>query len=859
MSTGRPQGVSGLADVVRLWAGALAAGMPDDGQPPRHWITALDPARRPPQQVVDVLPAVPASSSIPVVSAVKSEMPTTGRSMARLQAPQLVVTGAESSDEAAVAQHVARQRASERFAPLSKEDYGPLAAAVPPWPALAPRSRWWPRLREFAPMLEGGLDVGRLVAMLARGEAPQHLPHLRLRGLHHHLWVVRDQSRPMVPFQNDFDSLERDLHRHPVALRTTVQPFGGAPPTVPAGVDAVLVLSDLGAASPGAEACAGGWRDWALKLVGRGLTVQAWAPVSAAVVGVSLAKALPVVPWHEASRFRPCRGGGGRVSTVVEGREEPGATGLLPWLAPAQGIEPALLRRTRRAAGGVGQPEWEAALWHGGPEVAAGEQVMQIRPSRAGHWRRAFERLTPAEQQVVWELLEQQHGHLPRSTLLTERLVWGAHAQAQACKANATMLADARRWLDRLAGQEHRHRATAGPPLHGEFLRGLLLRNAADAAFGHALEDVVVPLAAAVGLIGYNQGVSDQAWLAARSGDRPVDDVPWRLVWADPSGDGMLRREGRTAGDLGPWPVLVGEGQGEALWRPTDGVLQPLRTEVSAQAGTLFLPDVTGQFAPRRLDVLVRQPWQEALGRDRYGVFCEVVVADQRIRLRYIPPGTFLMGSPKDVDFEEEQPQHPVTLTESVWLADTPCTQAQWQALMGNNPSHFHEGPDTSRRPVEQVNIDDIEQFLKRLQDLLPQGCVAMLPSEARWEYAAQAGTNTAYWWGNEPDDSKANWKQQQDGTTPVDRYPPNPWGLHDMHGNVWEWCADGQRSYESLSVVNPMGDTGGEARVVRGGSWFLRPGGARVASRFERRRDIRFRGLGFRLALRSSSPGRDA
>lgn len=244
-----------------------------------------------------------------------------------------------------------------------------------------------------------------------------------------------------------------------------------------------------------------------------------------------------------------------------------------------------------------------------------------------------------------------------------------------------------------------------------------------------------------------------------------------------------------------------------------------------------------------------------------FGTFPPLV---SELAFRYLPPATFLMGSPEGVGDEDEHPQHPVTLSQGIWLAETPCTQALWQAVMGSNPSHFKQGQEARQRPVEKVSWDDVQKFLAKLNTLLPEGCEAVLPTEAQWEYACRAGTLTAYSWGDEPDDSRANFDSRggkywegEEATSPVDRYPPNPWGLRDLHGNVWEWCADDRRSYEQGTVRDPSGRTGGGYRVMRGGSWFTRPVYARSACRCGGHRDERLHSLGFRFALRSSShPG---
>lgn len=229
-----------------------------------------------------------------------------------------------------------------------------------------------------------------------------------------------------------------------------------------------------------------------------------------------------------------------------------------------------------------------------------------------------------------------------------------------------------------------------------------------------------------------------------------------------------------------------------------------------------------------------------------------------RVYFRYIPPGTFLQGSPQGIDEEDEYPQHPVTLTKGFWLAETPCTQALWQAVMGENPSHFKHEEDAPRRPVENVSWNHVADFLKELVRLLPAGFEAVLPTESQWEYACRAGTLTAYWWGDEPEDSRANWDKQHGSTTDVQRYPPNPWGLYDMHGNVWECCRDAKRKYDAEPARDPERSDARGFHVVRGGSWSRPPSFARAPYRGGGYRGIASQIQGFRFALWSLS-GPDA
>ena len=140
--------------------------------------------------------------------------------------------------------------------------------------------------------------------------------------------------------------------------------------------------------------------------------------------------------------------------------------------------------------------------------------------------------------------------------------------------------------------------------------------------------------------------------------------------------------------------------------------------------------------------------WADAWGEDRqFGPFVILELprpgggAPVRQRWRWVPPGSFVMGSPPDEPgrFKDEGPEHWVTLTRGYWIADTPCTQAFWEAVMGENPSHFRD----PLRPVEQVSWDDVQVFLGRLNERVP-GLQATLPTEAQWEYACRAGSQTA-------------------------------------------------------------------------------------------------------------------
>ncbi|MBQ9344322.1 MAG: formylglycine-generating enzyme family protein [Kiritimatiellae bacterium] len=206
-----------------------------------------------------------------------------------------------------------------------------------------------------------------------------------------------------------------------------------------------------------------------------------------------------------------------------------------------------------------------------------------------------------------------------------------------------------------------------------------------------------------------------------------------------------------------------------------------------------------------------------------------------QMEMAWCPAGTFMMGS-NDGD-SDERPVHEVTLTKGFWMAKSEVTQAQWKSVMGNNPSVF-EGDDL---PVENVSWDDCQEFCEKTG--------LQLPTEAQWEYACRAGSTGEYAGTGNLDDM--GWYDGNSGnrTHPVGQKQPNAWGLYDMHGNVWEWCADWYGDYPDGSVTDPKGASSGSGRVYRGGCWGHFADYCRSAYRGDGHPSVRDRSLGFRPA----------
>ncbi len=254
-----------------------------------------------------------------------------------------------------------------------------------------------------------------------------------------------------------------------------------------------------------------------------------------------------------------------------------------------------------------------------------------------------------------------------------------------------------------------------------------------------------------------------------------------------------------------------------------------------------------------RIAILVgpgRPAWSSAAGRDEFGLWADLTITGVTQRLRYVPAGTFLMGSPEDeYGHERDETQVRVTLSQSLWLADTECTQGLWTAVAGLDDSRF-KGLEN---PVERVSWNDAKAFCVTLSTQVP-GLRARLPTEAEWEYACRAGVAgpfISHVGALEADKlDTIVWFAGTTATTQgVKRRFGNRLALFDMHGNVWEWCEDRYGTYSPTAVTDPVGREQ-EARVARGGSWGDRADRLRAANRLAVRPDMRTLYLGLRLAV---------
>lgn len=231
----------------------------------------------------------------------------------------------------------------------------------------------------------------------------------------------------------------------------------------------------------------------------------------------------------------------------------------------------------------------------------------------------------------------------------------------------------------------------------------------------------------------------------------------------------------------------------------------------------------------------------------------------------YVPRGEFLMGNPDSPNGSGKNDQvHRVKITHGFWIATTEITQEQWKKVMGEaeihpeKPSPFWN--DNSKYPKVSVSFNDVQQFIKKLQLLSPEHHFR-LPTEAEWEYACRAGTTTRYSTGDILPDSLACFQVEfQTGisnpeTKPghpqsVADFPPNNWGIYDMHGNVFEWVSDWYAPYPEKKQINPTGPVNGEFKVIRGGSWYFSAEKAQSFYRMMHEPSLWGFSIGFRMVI---------
>jgi formylglycine-generating enzyme required for sulfatase activity len=723
------------------------------------------------------------------------------------------------------------------------------------------KGRFNPFLRRACSQMQPGplTDMPRVLRAIESGAVLRSLPlHSRMAWAST-VHLLLDKSDATRPFHQDIDATVRLLQSLCGHQRVRVAVLADTPsarPWVrvgdgrlvrfnpPAGAP-LLILGDLG----GDRSV--GWRALGVRLTTAGSRATVLCPVLPPYLSPALRRMFRIVDWGS-------RGAQLRAVTQARPAAAPEvpvqAAELLALGAAAIFLEPALIRALRRLLPSAGAAV-ERAVWrHEHVRHGSGAAVAFASLERREHYQNMFAQLDPERSQPALEALTAHHAHLPESLRMAE-----AYTVARLLELTDTV---AEQWLVDIA---YKRREAPWPGLvHG---CARLLARQSPLMWQHNR-----PLAALWAV------ENADALRAGKVVIRPLllddTDLPFFL---DQTPAVAVRRA--VVQQIGNLLCLVTKATAHgAVLAEIQLQTDRLRVDVTLTTGETRIVLVDVAKLPRtllewssdmarvsvhglahhlHLHSLTRPSWARALGRDEFGLYAVFTVAGITQRCRWICPGTFGMGSPpEEPEREDGETLHEVTLSRGYWLADTACTQALWWAVMHDNPSHFKGDPHL---PVENVSWDDVQVFLKQLNEAV-KGLEAGLPSEAQWEYACRASTQTPFSFGRQITPEQVNYDGNHPygrgkkgefrmRTVPVKSLPPNGWGLYEMHGNVWEWCADWYGEYGSEEQTDPVGPPEGVRRVLRGGSWHRGGRDCRSADRDGGEPVARFIITGFRLA----------
>lgn len=788
--------------------------------------------------------------------------------------------------EAAVERDPVAQVTLVPEATLTREDLNSKPrASLPSAPRLAAWSTLWSRLQVALQSLRPGRDpdVAALVRAWSRGQGFDRMPRRvrRTWTASASLWI--DRSSRLTPFWDDQEMVYQQLVRlcgvaaiRPRTLdalrQSSLASWCGdlVGPYPPDPAVRVLVLGDLGLYGTSTDRAR--WLRTALRLRRERVRVAALVPCPTNRWDRELARVWNATPWERAS------------TADARGTPEARAEALLRLIAPTALAQPGLLRALRRLLPAAdADASTEVDVWRHADVQAADASGLVLKADASARWREQFAAAVPAAiRSEVSRLIDRWHGNWRAELLHAETINWialglpdapGSSDEAEAFiqRVAATVCANDTAKVDvTMVNRYGRHLLGAFPD--SGYPRWPALKKVWSAAFAD-MPDARLPTTIEPHELILGTRSTPQSWTAQQCGNS-------LLVVPEATGATAGGRPGSTVVRI---RTLIPE-----VWVQRSDDARATRTTLTTQ---VEIPLIPGENLTLRTDcdqvtlrVWERAPWATAAGRDRYGLWAAFEVRGVRQRMRWVPPGRFLMGSPAtEVGRSSlEGPQHLVTITRGYWLGETPVTQSLWRAVMRSNPSRF----TSDDRPVEQVTWDECLQFMSRLNRRL-EGFAARLPTEAEWERACRAGTTSATWlgditlrgtndapeitaiaWyaGNSGTDfdldsghNTRSWPEQQHphtsaGTHPVGLLRANPYGLYDILGNVFEWCEDaaehaGGRVYNSEPVEDPVSRAPSASRVYKGGSWSSSARFVRAASRFVNPRGYRFDDLGFRLA----------
>jgi hypothetical protein len=644
-------------------------------------------------------------------------------------------------------------------------------AASEPQASLAPLIRWprlWPFIKRASSVqFVGSIDVPRLADQIASGKLFYQFPRKRQLHWSLELIVLLDFNSRTLPFWDDFNQLCEAL----TALRGSIglnirklgqipggnythwrQPSARSEPwKMPPSDTPILILSDLGMLDKSESVTRRHWLRFGRQLKAAGIVPFVLAPVSPQHINPELSRYYHISLWDRNSRLL-------RQRQRCEQDSQKQIEQLLALLSPVIRIEPELLRAVRYLLPADGfDTGCEAEFWQH-PDVQVSPIACSILPEVIEKYRAEFRHQSAELQRQVIGLIRQHHAHLFPAVRHEETLIWANLVSHELANEFRTDIEQAETFMRKMArmlyqqrekpdasrqayGMRHldrSHTELRSQNLYYSVVEGVVNRDKLDSGVlvraGIDRDELRRTLSSGSQQIRhctlYQHG--HELIIARKDPSRTTEIQPGsRFADLTFTGDGLfVQQELEETSQPEYYLQLID------LPKPLVMLTQDTHNiRLQTNTGTLTLsgfakPDWATRLGrdPQGLFIEFEQhgshwgvywpEWGADLSYDLYGLYADLEIKGVTQRFRWIAPGAFLMGSPKsEVDRRDNEIQHPVTLTQGYWLADTACTQALWQAVMGENPAFFK---DDVNNPVESVSWDDVQQFIDKLNGLIP-------------------------------------------------------------------------------------------------------------------------------------------
>lgn len=720
--------------------------------------------------------------------------------------------------------------------------------------------------------------LGRLVA---KGQPIQRLPLKQVQRWSQQLQIIVDTGEHLRPYWSDFEQVVELLKQvlgsnNVTAVRLRERGYYRSKPlciewpsqkntewrswTAPATEVPILILSDFGVSDKTGNESGLWWR-FSKELISHPAPVITLSPVSSAPLNPAACQRLSISPLVDGVQLpRHALTGFKLKSLSLDAINE-----ILVMLSPLPVIDIGLLRKLRDQFN-WGPSYIESQIWNHS-DMQRSSLGVRLKPALAKGYVKIFRRQVKKEDaEKLWNIVGQHHKNAHQGLRQLELIGQSVTSE--------TDNEQVRNYLKQLCASTAQ--SIKGSAQHQALVMQCktYLASQPDDIWKGALEDVFYDLCAMAyeseikagdlpPTLGEHFRPDRLKWLLDDSERR--ETVSWSVRQIGVKGEICFEQVNTSGAIVSPVYRFDALKKMPPTLHLQDGTVRPLHDGLICKTEQLTSVEVRTETEIVHFDMMQKPDWAAALGRDQYGLYADINLVPSHLqRFRWIPAGTFLMGSPESEPKRElwslsKETQHQVTLSKGYWLADSTVTQAQWQAITGRDPSQFKG----ENRPVEKISWNDAQDFIDSINSQ-HSSLTFKLPSEAEWEYACRAGTKTPFSYGEKITNRQVNYNAETSyrsggkgddkvATVAVKSLAANPWGLFEMHGNVLEWCLDEWKNDLGFrAVTDPVqqSDKSNAERVTRGGSWRYREGGVRSAYRRHRPQDSGNDSLGLRLSL---------